>query len=402
MSAAFLVFFYWWMKRQFGPQPAEYATLILATTAWWVVFSQVGGFDLPLAASLGAALLLLLPWIREPSPESRRLLPAFGALLGLSVLAKGLVGPALASAAVLPVVWQRGLRPVLRDLFHPRTLAPFLAVALPWYLLCYLRNGPEFLKEFFWRHHWERIADPSLQHIQPVWFFAPVLLLALLPWTPLLAAPPPPEMRKEPRIRFLAAWALATFAIFSFATNKLPGYLLPMMPALAALGGLALAARHRKIWLPLTTAAALLGLTPIAAAVLPQALADGLREAWPPERISLLWLGLTALAVAGVGILSFLEKRRAAIALLAASAALNFIVLKTQTLPAISERAGTRLLWFEIEPRLADTCIGDVRRHVVYGLRYYSRGRLPDCSVEPRPWRVESDPPVLTEPQVKR
>jgi len=398
MSAAFLPFFYWRLKREFGPQPAEYATLILATTAGWVAFSQVGGFDLPLAASLGAALVLLLPWVHEPSAESRRLLPAFGALLGLSVLAKGLVGPALASAALLPVAWQRGLRSVLRDLAHPRTLAPFCAVALPWYLLCYLRNGPKFLDEFFGRHHWERIADPSLQHVQPVWFYVPVLLVALLPWTPLLTLPPL-ETRKDPRVRFLAAWAFSTFALFSFATNKLPGYLLPMLPPLAALGGLALVRRTRR-W-PLTVAAVLLGLMPIAAAVLPGALADGLLEAWPPERISLTWLALTALVALAVAALSFLGRQRSAIAVLAAGAALSFICLKWQTFPAISERAGTRSLWLQIEPRASETCLGDVRRHVAHGLRYYSRGRLPDCSSEPRPFRVESDPPVLLGPRAK-
>lgn len=401
MSAAFLPFFYWRLKREFGSQSAEYATLILATTAGWVAFSQVGGFDLPLAASLGAALLLLLPWVHELSEASRRLLPAFGALLGLSVLAKGLVGPALASAALLPVVWQRGLRPLVRDLFHPRVLAPFCAVALPWYLLCSLRNGPEFLEEFFWRHHWERLADPSLQHVQPEWFYVPVLLVALLPWTPLLAAPPPPDVRKDPRARFLAAWAFSTFALFSLATNKLPGYLLPMLPPLAALSGLALAGRNSSR-LPLTAAAVLLGLMPVAAALLPGALADGLLEAWPPERISMPWLAFTGLAALGVAALSFLGRQRAAVALLAVSAALSFIYLKRQTFPAISERAGTRSLWLQIEPQLAETCLGDVRRHVAYGLRYYSHGRLPDCSSAPRLFRVESDPPVLAGPHVKR
>jgi 4-amino-4-deoxy-L-arabinose transferase len=401
MSAAFLAFFYWRLKREFGPQAAEFATLLLATTAWWVVFSQVGGFDLPLSASLGAALLLLLPWVSEPSPESRRLLPGFGAFLGLSVLAKGLVGPALAALSLLPLTWQRGLRPVLRDLFHPRALAPFCAVALPWYLLCYLRNGAGFLEDFFVRQHWDRLADESIQHVQPVWFFVPVLVLALLPWTPVWALIPSPETRKDPRVRFLAAWALATFVVFSLVTNKLPGYLLPMLPPLAALAGLGLAER-KSVWAPLAIAAALLGLMPIAANLLPVALAEGLGEAWPPEQISLVWLGFTGLAVLVVAVLAMRGRRRAAVAVLAACAAASFVLLKTQTFPAVSERAGVRPLWLEIEPQLGETCVGDVRRHVAYGLSYYSHGRLPDCSSQPRPVRVESDPPILLRAGSKR
>lgn len=401
MSAAFLAFFYWRLKREFGPQSAEFATLILATSAGWVVFSQVGGFDLPLSAALGAALLLLLPWVQEPSPESRRFLPWFGALLGLAVLAKGLVGPALTATALLPVAWQRGIRPVLRDLLHARTIGPFFAVALPWYLLCYLRNGAVFVEDFFLRQHWDRLADESIQHVQPMWFFVPVLLVALLPWTPLLAVPPSPETRKDPRIRFLAAWALATFVLFSLVTNKLPSYLLPMLPPLAALGGVGLAAR-KSVWAPLAVGAALLCLMPIAATLLPVALADGLIEAWPPERISLSWLGFTALAVGAIAILALRGRRRAAVALLAGCAAVSFVFLKSQAFPAVSERAGVRPLWLQIEPQLAETCLGDVRRHVAYGLNYYSHGRLPDCAAQPRPFRVESDPPALLSPGAKR
>jgi 4-amino-4-deoxy-L-arabinose transferase-like glycosyltransferase len=312
-----------------------------------------------------------------------------------------LVGPALATVALLPIAWQRGLRPVLRDLFHPKTIAPFFVVALPWYLLCYLYNGALFLDELFVRQHWDRVSDPSLQHVQPWWFYVPVLVVALLPWTPLLAAIPGNEARKDPRIHFLAAWAIGTFAFFSFPINKLPGYLLPMLPPVAALCGLALATR-KSGRVALVAAAALLGLMPIAASLLPAALADGLTDAWPPEGISISWLALTALAAGAVAVLSWLDRRRAAVAILAGYAALSFILLKWQTFPAISGRAGTRVVWRQIEPQLDQTCLGEVRRHVADGLRYYSRRRLPDCTSQQRPYRVESDPPVLVGPQAKR
>jgi 4-amino-4-deoxy-L-arabinose transferase-like glycosyltransferase len=401
LSAAFLVFFYWRLKCEFDPQTAEFAALILATTAGWVAFSQVGGFDLPLSVSLSAALLLLLPWVNEPSAASRRLLPGFGALLGVAVLAKGLVGPALATLALLPTLWQRGLRPVAADLFHPRATGPFLAVTLPWYLLCYLRNGSAFVEEFFLHHHWDRLSDPSIQHVQPIWFYVPVLLVALLPWAPLLALAPGPGTRKDPRIRFLAAWAVGTFVFFSLPVNKLPGYLLPMLPPIALLCALGVGAR-KSSRLALTAAAGLLGLMPVAASLLPAALADGLTDAWPPKGLSPVWLALTAAAVGAVAALSWLERRRSAVALLAACAALSFIYLKWQTFPAISERAGTRPLWQQIEPQLGQTCLGDVRRHVADGLHYYSNRRLPDCASEPRPYRVESEPAAITGPHARR
>ena len=180
LSAAFLLFFYQTLASQFGGAAARYATLVLATSAGWVAFSQVGGFDLPLAATLGAALLCLLPWVERSDRATRKRLPVFGALLGVSMLAKGLVGPVLAFLALLGVALRRGLRPVARDLLHPRTWSPCAAVALPWYLLCYAANGSVFVDEFLWRHHVDRFFTGSLQHVEPFWYFLPVLLIGLL------------------------------------------------------------------------------------------------------------------------------------------------------------------------------------------------------------------------------
>ncbi len=397
LSIAFLTFFHWRLSRVFGLVEADYATLILATTAGWVAFSQAGIFDLPLAASLGAALLSLLPWVENRDAGTVKALPLFGVLLGVSVLAKGLVGPLLAALAILPVCFGRGVKPAARDLFHPRVLAAFLIVAAPWYVLCTLANGWPFLAEFFGTHHFARFFTESLQHAQPVWFFGPVLLAGLLPWTPLLALFPDAEMRRDPRVRFLLGWALTTLLFFSFSKNKVAGYNLPALPPLAALMGIRLA-RVKNASLLLAAAALLLLLAPLAEALLPVALSQGLRDAWPPRGISWLWAAPFVAAAGIVGWLDRAGRRNAAMMLLAACTIASLIHLKIEVFPTIDEQAGTRSLWREIEPHVAETCVGDVRRHVAYGLAYYSDSRLPDCSDSPQPYRIESDPPRLTRP----
>ncbi len=397
ISLLFLSFYYRLLSDVFEVRTAAYATAILGTSAGWVVYSQVGVVDLPLTAALAAALLVLLPWVQRADQQTRRALPVFGALLGVSVLAKGLVGPALAALALLAVCWERGLRPAARDLLHWRTWAPFGVVALPWYVICYARNGSSFLWEFFWRHHLERFSSASIQHVEPIWYFVPVLLGALLPWTPLLALLPGREQLRDPRFRFLLVWAATTFAFFSLSTNKLPGYILPALSPLAVLMGAGLASR-RKIVTPLVAAALMLALLPLVEAVLPQALADGLGKAWPPQELSWTW-GLTGLlAASAVDWAAASGRRSASVALLLAFSAISLAQLKIRAFPLIDRQAGARPLWLQIEPQLNQTCLGDVRRHVAYGLRYYSHNRLPDCSHHPRPFRVESDPAVLTGP----
>ena len=401
MSLGFLTFYYLRIRSEFGSPAAEYATTILATSAGWVAFSQIGVFDLPLTASLSAALLLLLGWTRDHQDPSPRRLSAFGALIGVSALAKGLVGPALAALAIVPVCFSRGFRPAITQLLHPRVVLPFALVALPWYVLCYVENGQAFFDEFFWRHHVERLTGESIRHAQPVWYFIPVLLTALLPWTPLLGllfgSGRGDGWRRDGRLRFLGFWALATLVLFSLVRNKLPGYILPALPPLAALMGLGLSSAKRP-GLVLGAAALSLALVPVAEAVLPQALNRGLTKAWPPDSMS--WAGALAAIVLAAGIWWMARRGRTgvAVALLGGCAAAGFIYLKINAFPVIDREAGTRALWHQVEPYVAETCLGEMRRHALYGLRYYSSGRLPDCSHQSRPYRVESDPAVFAGP----
>jgi len=400
LSIAFLILFYEILRRSFGGTPAAYATAILGASTGWTAFSQTGVMDLPLAASLSAALLLLLPWIERPDERTRRALPWAAALLGVSMLAKGLVGPVLAALALIPAVVQRGW-PAVKELLRPRVLLPFAGIGGAWYAACFAVNGWAFVEEFFWRHHLERFFTDSLRHEQPFWFFAPVLLAGLAPWTPLLLAWRPSQYRADKRLLFLAFWAVSTIVFFSISRNKLPGYVLPVLPPAAALSGVALANCSRPAGV-LAASAALLGLLPAAEAVLPQALSRGLGKAWPPEQAAWGAMILVGATIPAVWLAVRRQRVGWAVTLLTAASVTGLVHLKTATFPLIDEAAGTRSLWRRVEPHVEKTCLGRVRRHVAYGLRYYSEGRLPDCSTNPRPYRVESDPPVLLGPQASR
>ncbi len=395
LSLAFLVFFHWRLRRNFDEETADIASAVLLTSAGWVAFSQAGVFDLPLTAAVSAALLLLLEWVNDPRDSGR--LPWFGALLGVSVLAKGLAGPAVATMAALGVCTVRGVWPVARTLVHWRTLLPFAAVCGPWYLLCYLRNGEAFVEEFLWRHHVLRLISPELQHVQPFWFYLPVILVALMPWSPLLFALPWKRLWTDHQTRFLLAWAAGTLLFFSSATNKLPGYILPALPPAAAL----IALRLRVAPMPrvaLTVSALLLGLLPLAAAVLPEALASGLPRAWPPRDLSWGLAAMPLAALAAVAWAAWSGRRRTAVAAVALAAAIGLLTLKRAVYPQLDRAAGTRDLFLPEQVPVEDLCLGDVRRHVVYGASFYGRDRVPSCEQGTRPYHIEGNPPTIVAP----
>jgi 4-amino-4-deoxy-L-arabinose transferase-like glycosyltransferase len=385
-SVAFLVFFQWILSREFGARTAWTATVILGTAGAWVGYSFIGVTDLPMTAAFSAAMLLCLDWIRN---GSRRRLPAAAALLGAAVLAKGLVPLAL----TVPLVWCGRRR--WRDLLRPPALGAFLVVALPWYWLCYLRNGMAFPRAFFWQQHFERFTTGALLHLQPFWFYGPVLLAMLLPWTPLLLLLARRSLYSDARVRFLLLWVLFGLVFFSLSKNKLPGYLLPLLPPAAVLMSAGLAEAKRARWALPAVALCLISI-PLAHQVLPRALAAGISRA-PRPMFQWTWLLPAALAVC----LYWLERRgRGAAALAALAVALTGAVtlLKRADLPAIDRAVSARPIWREIAGQRDRVCVANMHRSWRYGLNYYAVTPLPDCSRSPRPLEVRQapgQPPVL-------
>jgi 4-amino-4-deoxy-L-arabinose transferase-like glycosyltransferase len=387
LSVAFLGFYWWILWREFGCRAAWMAALILGTTGVWLGYSQVGVTDIPLAVTFSAAMLLCLPWVGR---GDARYLPAAAALLGLATLAKGLVPLALA----VPLVWwgwRRGLRPATLL----RIAAVFLAVALPWYVLCYWRNGWPFIEDFIVKQHFARITSGSLMHVQPWWFYLKWLPAELLPWTPLLVLLLRGSSYRDQRRQFLLGLALFGLLVFSISVNKLPGYVLPVIPAIAALMAVALdeaaerggGVGHARWWL--VACGLVLVVFPIAAAVLPEALSRGLsRVARPPFQAA--WLLAVAPALA-VWLLEARGKRLAAVFAVAAGVAVGVMYLKVRVVPELNQTVSARDLWGQISARAGTVCLDGLDRSWRYGLNYYSITPLPECSETPTAWWVRQE-----------
>ena len=266
--ASLLFLYYYWrvLAREFSGAAAWYATAMLGTSAGWIAYSHVAVTDLPMSAAFGAAMLAGMPWLARG--EDRGGLKIAGVLLGVAVLGKALVPLALAA----PAVWMARRR--WRELIVPGLLC--LAVAGPWYVACWAVNGRAFTDELFWRHHVERMTSgEAIRHVQRWWFYGPVLLAGMFPWTPLIGLSVWRGVRSDVRLQLLAGWAGFGLVFFSIWTNKLPGYLLPLMPAVFALIGVRLSEpTTRARWLPVC--AGLAGLVPLVGVVLPKALDVGI------------------------------------------------------------------------------------------------------------------------------
>lgn len=220
------------------------AALITASCAGIIGYARAASMDMALAATFSIAMMAWWAW-RET--DSRRYLALSYFFLALGMLAKGPVAPFLAAVILMLFAaatkeWRR----VLRTFWLPGIFL-FCVVALPWYFAVQLRN-PEFFREFILQHNLARFSSDLYHHRQPFWYYIPVTLLALVPWTIFVIAAfaertrlwwrernfPEPDAQLQFGV-FAIFWFIVPVIFFSVSQSKLPGYILPAIPAATVL-----------------------------------------------------------------------------------------------------------------------------------------------------------------------
>jgi 4-amino-4-deoxy-L-arabinose transferase-like glycosyltransferase len=168
---------------------------------------------------------------------------------GLGMLTKGPIAPLL---VVPPLVAQRWLSRESAQAAIPfRAVAAYAALAfavvIPWFAAICIRE-PAFAAFFLWHHNVVRFLAP-FDHIRPVWFYVPILLIGLLPAS-LLAVPfvrfllsgaPAAAARRCPELGFMLLAGGWCVLFFSMSGCKLPTYILPAFPPLTLALGYCLA-----------------------------------------------------------------------------------------------------------------------------------------------------------------
>ncbi|MGH9744416.1 MAG: ArnT family glycosyltransferase, partial [Candidatus Acidiferrum sp.] len=236
----------WLAWRWYGGETARWLLLLLPSTVDMIGFSHAAATDMPFSGMLTIAMVCAAVVLKLGPDSAGGAIPAqthsstpwlalllFGLFMGLAVLAKGPAGIILCGGAVFFwAIFTKRWRDAFR-LLHPVAIAAFCVTALPWYILCQRRN-PDFFRIFIIEHNFKRFLTPEFQHIQPFWFYVPVLLVALLPWTASLLWSTVQGTRELIRTRnlsvqsaYLLSWAVFCVVFFSASQSKLPGYVLP-------------------------------------------------------------------------------------------------------------------------------------------------------------------------------
>lgn len=226
-------------KAMYNRRTALLAAIVTATSALNLIVASIGVLDMALTFFVNACIVSFC--LMERSGNKRYLL-IFYASMGLGMLTKGLI------AVVFPfgiLFWYVALTKKWRyygKLWYLPGILLCLIIAVPWYYLVCQRN-PDFFYFFFIREHFLRFATQMHERFHPWYYFVPVLLGGLMPWTGFLLTffskrgifRHTLSKRNRQDILLLSLWAGLIYVFYSISDSKLPTYIMPCWVPLSIL-----------------------------------------------------------------------------------------------------------------------------------------------------------------------
>jgi len=217
---------YLFAHRFYGRSVALMAAFMMATALQVTIIAKAAIADSLLNLFIALAMFGFYLYYAE---RRKRYLYAVFLFIGLGVLTKGPVAILIpAAVSLLFLLMQKEWKFWLKSVFDPVGIVIFFAVAAPWYVLEYMDQGEKFINGFFFKHNLDRFNTSFEGHSGSLFYYLPVLLVGMLPYTSLLLR----SLRNirswfgSDLLRYLAIWSLFVFVFFSLSGTKLPHYII--------------------------------------------------------------------------------------------------------------------------------------------------------------------------------
>ena len=249
------------------------AAAILGTSLFYFALGEVVTLDMTVSVLMAAAGFAFITLLKYDGAKRAALILAFSALCALAVMAKGLIGILIPSAAafIYALVCPKQFFGRLKRgdlLWIPLGILLFAAIAVPWHVLAANANPPYANAEGIFSKNWEGqgffwyyiIHEHFLRYIdaetsmreQPFWFFFVLAPVGFFPW---IVALPQALMNifregrkkvadKHSDIIFFMIWTAFVILFFSVSKSKLVPYIISVYPPTAVV----LAVWAAKVW----------------------------------------------------------------------------------------------------------------------------------------------------------
>lgn len=223
---------YFGIRKIFDEDTAFWSSLILGTCVEFFYLGKAAVTDMTLLFFMTSAILAFLNkkyWL-------------FYICMALATVTKGPIGLVFPSTIVFLYLLISGEWHILKKMHIPFGVVLYLLIASPWYYLMFQAHGKEFIDTFFGFHNITRFTTPEHPTRVTWWYYLPVVILGLFPWTGLLISAikasicdsSTDDMKK---LTFMHVWWVFVFIFFTITKTKLVSYIFPMFPALAIIIG---------------------------------------------------------------------------------------------------------------------------------------------------------------------
>ena len=231
------------LARRLSPERSDAAdrALPFLSGLLWSLYSTLVLFDTLLTVCV---LIALCGVVEASRGRPGRGWLAYGAGIGLGVLAKGPVVLVHVLPVALLAPWWVTEPPARWRRWYLGLLAGVAlgaVIGLAWALSAAERGGPAYGTAILWEQSAGRVAH-AFAHRRPWWWYLPMLLLILFPWSlwpPLWRSLAASRRPLEPAARFAVACVVPGLIAFSLISGKQVHYLMPLLPAFAILAGTA-------------------------------------------------------------------------------------------------------------------------------------------------------------------
>jgi len=234
----------------FNNRAGLFSAVVLGTSVEYIILSIGCVTDMMLSTFLLSGILFFFyGQIRKKSYFYILSAAAFA----LAVLTKGpvfILLPGFTLALYFFIIRDFTIFKKLRTLFW--SLAIFVLIALPWYLVMYRLHGSNFINEFFGFQNVTRFLTPEHKTGSQIYYNIPIILGGFMPWSVFLpfglwyffkkvfsAARSADDAAQNERNHaiFIVLWLAVIFTFFTASSTKLPTYIFPCFASLALIVG---------------------------------------------------------------------------------------------------------------------------------------------------------------------
>ena len=247
-SFANIIFVGYTSYRLWGVRAGTISALVLASCPLWIIGGHFNSLDMGMAFFMSSALcsLILALHSQLKSPSEQLWMLLCWSMMALAVLSKGLIGIVLPGLVLIIYSLFSGDWKSWKRMYWLKGLSLFFLITSPWFVMISFEH-PSFFDFFFIHEHFERFTTNEHQRGAPWYFFIPLIIVGIIPWIfhlPHAIQVGLTNRKNNPsgfKPLFLClSWVVSITVFFSMSHSKLPGYIFPVIPAIAILIGYAL------------------------------------------------------------------------------------------------------------------------------------------------------------------